>query len=134
VGLTRANELLRTARTMNAQEAVASGWATEVAADVVAAAKALISAHRSGAVQLRPLDPSPLAAGPLPPLALGHRSLAIDAILVDVLQRGLALPLDEGLRIEAEGFGRCKRTVDLDIGMKNFQQNGPRVPACFLHE
>ena len=23
---------------------------------------------------------------------------------------------------------------DMDIGMKNFMQNGPRVPAEFLHE
>jgi enoyl-CoA hydratase/3-hydroxyacyl-CoA dehydrogenase len=65
---------------------------------------------------------------------LGHRSLAIDGILVDVLRRGLALPLAEGLKIEAQGFARCKRTVDMDIGMKNFMQNGPRVPAAFLHE
>ena len=36
--------------------------------------------------------------------------------------------------MEAEGFGACKRTVDYDIGMKNFIQNGPRVPAQFLNE
>ena len=69
-----------------------------------------------------------------PAVDLGHRSLKIDEILVDVLRRGLARPLGEGLRIEAEGFGRCKATVDMDIGMRNFVQNGPRVPACFLHE
>ena len=65
---------------------------------------------------------------------LGHHSLATDAILVDVLRRGLAVPLPEGLRIEARGFARCKETVDYDIGMKNFMQNGPRVPAVFVHE
>jgi enoyl-CoA hydratase/3-hydroxyacyl-CoA dehydrogenase len=42
--------------------------------------------------------------------------------------------LDQGLRIEAAGFAACRRTVDMDIGMKNFMQNGPRVPAVFLHE
>jgi len=36
--------------------------------------------------------------------------------------------------VEADGFARCKRTVDYDIGMKNFIQNGPRVPAVFMHE
>ena len=51
-----------------------------------------------------------------------------------VLRRGLARPLAEGMRVEAEGFGACKRTVDYDIGMKNFIQNGPRVPAQFLNE
>jgi len=70
----------------------------------------------------------------LPPVDIGHRSLAIDAILVDVVRDGLALPLEEGLEVEAEGFARCKATVDMDIGMKNFMQNGPRVPAVFLHE
>lgn len=38
------------------------------------------------------------------------------------------------MKVEAEGFARCKKTVDMDIGIKNFMQNGPRVPAMFLHE
>ena len=104
-----------------------------------AAARALILRHLAGGVQLAdrlaPVDPAPLALpDTLPPVAIGHRSLAIDSILLDTIRRGLALPLAEGLAVEAEGFGRCKRTVDLDIGMKNFSQNGPRVPATFLHE
>lgn len=136
IGTGRALDLLRTGRTASAKEAHAWGWATiEPAADPVAAAKALIRRHISGEVTLAPVDPAPLAVqAELPRIDLGHRSRAIDAILVDVLRRGLALPLAEGLKIEAEGFGRCKRTVDLDIGMKNFIQNGPRVPAAFLHE
>ena len=55
-------------------------------------------------------------------------------VLVDVLRRGLVQPLERGLQIEAEGFARCKSTVDMDVGMKNFIQNGPRVPAAFFHE
>ena len=47
---------------------------------------------------------------------------------------GLRRPLTEGLAVESRGFGLCKATVDMDIGMKNFIQNGPRVPAAFLHE
>jgi len=38
------------------------------------------------------------------------------------------------LEAEVEGFATCKQTVDYDIGMKNFIQNGPRVPAVFMHE
>ena len=38
------------------------------------------------------------------------------------------------LAIEADGFARCKATVDMNIGMMNFMQNGPRVPAVFLNE
>ena len=70
----------------------------------------------------------------LPPTVLGHRSLAIDAILLCGVRGACARPLPEGLNVEAAGFGRCRSTVDMDIGMKNFIQNGPRVPAVFLHE
>jgi enoyl-CoA hydratase/3-hydroxyacyl-CoA dehydrogenase len=55
-------------------------------------------------------------------------------VLVDALRRGLVLPLAEGLKVEAECFGQCLNLVDMDIGMKNFMQNGPRVPAVFMHE
>ncbi len=136
IGVERAWELLRTGRTVRAKEACAWGWADgEPATDPVAAAKALVRAHESGARKLAPLSESPLALPAVrPKVDIGHRSLAIDAILVDVLERGLERPLSEGLAIEAKGFARCRATVDMDIGMKNFVQNGPRVPAAFLHE
>jgi enoyl-CoA hydratase/3-hydroxyacyl-CoA dehydrogenase len=136
VGVERAAELLRTGRTLGSDEACACGWASgKPAADPVAAAKALVRRHLDGAAKLLPLDPAPLTLpARLPAVDLGHRSLAIDEILVAVLREGLALPLGEGLAVEARGFGRCKATVDMDLGMKNFIQNGPRVPAAFLHE
>ncbi len=136
VGVERGAELLRTGRVVGAREACAWGWAAgEPAPDFVGAAKALLRRHLAGEVRLAPVDPAPLELPErLPPVELGHRSLAIDAILVDVLTEGLRLPLREGLARESRGFGRCKRTVDMDIGMKNFIQNGPRVPAVFLHE
>ncbi|HEY5675252.1 MAG TPA: enoyl-CoA hydratase/isomerase family protein, partial [Myxococcales bacterium] len=136
VGVERAAELLRTARTLTAQEACAWGWATGApAADFVGAAKDLVRAHLAGRARLAPVDPAPLRLPErLPAADLGHRSVAIDEIVVDVMREGLKLPLGEGLRVEARGFGRCKATVDMDIGMRNFIQNGPRVPAAFLHE
>jgi enoyl-CoA hydratase/3-hydroxyacyl-CoA dehydrogenase len=136
VGVERASELLRTGRTLSAEEACASGWAAGAPApDFVAAAKDLVRRHLDGRARLAPVDPAPLRLPErLPAVDVGHRSLAIDAILVDVMREGLRLSLREGLRIEARGFGRCKATVDMDIGMKNFIQNGPRVPAAFLHE
>jgi enoyl-CoA hydratase/carnithine racemase len=136
VGVERAAELLRTGRTLSAEEACACGWASGTpAADVVAAAKDLLRRHLDGRARLLPVDPGPLKVpARLPAVDLGHRSLAIDEIVVGVLREGLALPLREGLAVEARGFGRCKATVDMDIGMKNFIQNGPRVPAAFLHE
>lgn len=136
IGVEKSCDLLRTARSVGADEACAIGWAHgEPAKDVMVAAKALIEAHLAGTETIAPVDPSPMKVPEeLPNHDIGHRSLAIDAILVDVMRRGLAKPLSEGLAIEADGFARCKQTVDLDIGMKNFIQNGPRVPAVFMHE
>jgi enoyl-CoA hydratase/3-hydroxyacyl-CoA dehydrogenase len=136
VGVPRAAEMIRTGRVIGAKDACAWGWAHgEPAADPLAAAKSLLRRAIAGEVALKAVDPAPMPAlGALDKIDIGHRSLSIDAIVVDVLRRGLALPLAEGLAIEAQGFARCKTTVDMDIGMKNFVQNGPRVPAAFLHE
>jgi len=136
VGVERALDLLRTGRAIGAADACAWGWATgEPSDNPVKAASDLIKAHFAGQRSIRPIDPAPLTVPDrLPVVDLGHHSLAIDAILVDVVRRGVTRPLDEGLRVEAAGFAACKRTVDMDIGMKNFMQNGPRVPAIFLHE
>ena len=138
IGVERAVALLRTARSIGAKDACAWGWATgEPTTDVLAAAKALVRRAAAGEVKLAPVSADPMPKSALdawPKVDIGHRSLAIDGILVDVLRRGLVLPLEEGLALEAEGFARCRDTVDMDIGMKNFVQNGPRVPAAFLHE
>lgn len=136
IGLPKAVDLLRTGRSINAKEAHAAGWASAApTVNFVEEAKAMIRAHVSGEVKIGPVNGAPITVPEsLPAVDLGHHSHAIDAILVSVLRRGLVLPLNEGLAIEAQGFGRCKDTVDLDIGMKNFVQNGPRVPAVFLHE
>jgi enoyl-CoA hydratase/3-hydroxyacyl-CoA dehydrogenase len=136
IGHERAIAMLRTGRSIGAREACAWGWAHgQPGRDVVAAARELIAAHLAGKVTLAPVDAAPMSVPErVPAVDIGHRSLAIDAILVDVIQRGLRQPLAEGLAREAEGFGRCVKTVDMDIGLKNFVQNGPRVPAAFLHE
>jgi len=136
IGAERAFELLRTGRSVGAKEACQWGWATgEPAKNVVAAARQLIEAHLAGKIALAPVSTDPVAVpAELPDVDIGHRSLAVDAILVDVFRRGLKKPLAEGLVIEAEGFARCKETVDISIGLTNFIQNGPRTPAAFLHE
>jgi enoyl-CoA hydratase/3-hydroxyacyl-CoA dehydrogenase len=136
VGLERGLNMLRTGRPAFAKQACEWGWATgKPEADPLAAAKDLVRQHIAGKVKLTPVDPKPMTVpAELPAVDLGHLSLTIDAVLVDVLRKGLAKPLAEGLEAEAEGFARCKETVDCDIGMTNFTQNGPRVPAAFLHE
>lgn len=136
IGVERAFALLRNAKTVSAKDACAWGWAHgEPARHPFASALSLARRAASGEVTLSAVNPAPMEVpSELPKVDIGHRSLAIDAILVDVIKRGLALPLADGLRVEAKGFARCKGTVDMDIGMKNFVQNGPRVPAAFLHE
>jgi enoyl-CoA hydratase/carnithine racemase len=136
VGFKKAANMLRTAMPVGAAKACEMGWAHgEPADDPVAAAKDLIKKHLAGEVKLAPVDPSPVTMPPeFPEVDIGHHSLSIDAILVRVLRDGLAKPLEEGLKVEAEGFGDCKRTIDFDIGMTNFVVNGPRVPAEFINE
>ncbi len=136
IGLERATTLLRTGKAIGGKDACEWGWAHGAPVDFpLAEAKALVRRAAAGEVKLAPVDPAPMKnVDALPKVDIGHRSLAIDAILVDVMRRGLVLPLAEGLKLEAKGFARCRATVDMDIGMKNFVQNGPRVPAAFLHE
>ena len=136
IGLERATDLLRSGRPVGAREACEWGWASgQPARDPIAAAKDLIRQHLNGQVKLAAVDPSPMSLPEqLPAVDIGHRSLVIDAILMDVMRRGLSRPLAEGLEIEDDGFARCKATVDTDIGITNFIQNGPRTPAAFLHE
>lgn len=136
IGVERAVSMLRTGKPIGAKEAHEWGWAQlPPAPDPVETAKKLLWSVSAGDRKMAPVNPAPLQVPTnLPPVDLAHRSLAIDEIIVDVLRRGLALPLPEGLKVEAQGFARCKDTVDMDIGMKNFMQNGPRVPAAFLHE
>jgi enoyl-CoA hydratase/3-hydroxyacyl-CoA dehydrogenase len=136
IGLERGLDLLRTGRSIGAREAREWGWAAAgPAEDILAAARDLVSQHLAGKIKLTPVSPDPIAVPEnLPQVDIGHHSLAIDGILAAVAREGLTKRLPEGLKVEAAGFARCKQTVDYDIGMKNFIQNGPRVPAAFLHE
>ncbi len=136
IGVERGIDLLRTGRPVFAKHACEWGWATgEPTADFVGAAKALVRKHISGEIALGPVDPAPVSVPKeFPALDIGHHSLAIDAVLVDIIRDGLSKPLADGLKVEAEGFARCKETVDYSIGMTNFIMNGPRVPAVFMHE
>jgi enoyl-CoA hydratase/carnithine racemase len=136
IGLERSLDLLRTGRPVGAQEACAWGWATgQPVVDFVGEAKQLLRRSFEGKAKLAPVNPEPIPVpAALPNVDIGHHSLAIDAILVQVVREGMAVSLPEGLRMEAAAFAKCKGTIDMGIGMSNFLQNGPRVPATFLHE
>ena len=98
-------------------------------------AVSLIESHQRGEVSLAPVNEEALILPePLPQVNIGHRSLVIDDLLRRAFIEGLALPLEQGLALEAKLVGEAVETVDCDIGMKNFMQNGPRTPALFMHE
>ncbi len=135
VGLKKASILLRTGQIMSAQQACDSGWATgEPVCDAFAVARDLLLEHIAGRRLLSPLDSAPLEDLELPFSDIGHHSWKIDTILREVLSQGLTQPLSEGLKREANGFGRCRQTRDMNIGMANFISNGPKVPAVFIGE
>jgi enoyl-CoA hydratase / 3-hydroxyacyl-CoA dehydrogenase len=135
IGVERALQILRAGRQVKAAEACEWGWAYgQPAEDRIAAAKELLRKHIAGEVKLATVDPAPVSLpDPLPSVDIGHRSRAIDAILMDAVQ-ALKLPLSEGLRVEGVCFGRCRNTMDYEIGFKNFMEKGPRVPAVFEHK
>ena len=52
------------------------------------------------------------------PLALQHAKRAIDV--------GSALPIDEGLAVEADLITQCFASQDGQVGLRSFIEHGPR--------
>lgn len=135
IGVEKASVMVRSATPLGAKEAVATGWANAAVEDIETGARELLERHAAGVCRLAPVDEAPMRVpAELPAVDIGHRSRVVDAIAVEVLLEGLKRPLEEGLAVEADGFGRCRTTKDMEIGMKNFLENGPRAPAPFIHE
>jgi enoyl-CoA hydratase / 3-hydroxyacyl-CoA dehydrogenase len=135
VGIAQAANMLRTGRGLSGPEAVACGLIREeVDGDVVDRAIALARAAARGDVTLPVIDPRPMVTpAELPPVELGHRSRAIDALMCRALVEGCTKPLSDGLHFESEMFGQCCATEDMRIGVANFLTNGPRAKAEFVH-
>ncbi len=136
VGLERAAEILRTARTVLAKEALAIGLVQrEAEGDLLDAAIAFARDLASGKEKVPPIPRAPMAKVPdaLPRVELGHLSRRIDAILCDAILGGARKTLEEGLAHEARKFGECFTTEDARIGIRNFLENGPRAKAPFVH-
>ena len=135
VGVELAASMLRTGRALSGAEAVACGLIrAEVHGDLLDAAVTLARDVAAGRVQLEALDPDPLASiPPLPDVDLGHRSRAIDGLICHAITDGCKRPLPEGLRLESELFGSCCATEDMRIGVRTFQESGPRAKPAFVH-
>ncbi len=137
IGLERALHMLRTGESINAAQAIEYGWATgPIVEDPIEAAIALLRRHIAGEITLKPLSHEPMdlpGTIDMSGINIGHHSSMIDNILCLTVADGLKLRLPEGLKREAAGFGQCKGTKDMEIGLRNFTENGPKVRAEFVH-
>jgi enoyl-CoA hydratase/3-hydroxyacyl-CoA dehydrogenase len=136
IGIEQAAALMRTGRPISSREALELGLISEeVEGDLLERAVELARELGSGerarpSIWRLPMDGVP---GELPAVEIGHRSKAVDAILVRAILDGARLDLRQGLALEARCFGEVCGTRDMRIGVDNFLQNGPRAKAAFVH-
>jgi enoyl-CoA hydratase/3-hydroxyacyl-CoA dehydrogenase len=135
VGVSKAAEIMRTARSISSREAVEIGLVREeVKGDLVDAAVSLVRQLADGSVLVPAIETGPLANTDQPEdLDIGHHSRAIDAILVNAIYKGAQMNLAEGLDLESRSFGKCIETEDMWVGMENFRTRGPGSKAAFIH-
>jgi len=135
VGVSKAAEILRTARPVSSSEAVEIGLAREqVVGDLVEAAATLVRQIADGSVVIPAIETGPLTAiGEPEDLDIGFHSTKIDSILVDAIYTGAKMTLAEGLELESRSFGKCIETEDMWIGLDNFMTKGAASKAEFVH-
>ncbi len=100
-GVTMAKDMVYSGRHVGAEEAVAKGIAS--------------SAH----------DPDELMDAALTKAAEYAKGPAALRMAKRAIMDGLALPLDEAVKVEAEQFGACFATDDCRTGVQSFMENGP---------
>lgn len=137
IGLEPAAKLLRTGKPISSQDALKLGLVRSLHAPdaLVPAAIDLVKQVAAKEVALTPLATGPMADVPakLPDLELGHLSKAVDAVICRCILEGAKMPLDKGLRHEAELFGDVVKLKDMKIGITTFLKDGPRAKAPFVH-
>jgi enoyl-CoA hydratase/carnithine racemase len=105
VGITKAKELNYSGRMVKADEAVQIGLASSVhpAEKAFDAAIELAASYAAGPAALR--------------------------MAKAAMMRGLHLPLDEAVEVEAEEFAKCFVTEDAAVGIRSFMEHGPGKAA-----
>jgi enoyl-CoA hydratase/3-hydroxyacyl-CoA dehydrogenase len=137
IGLERAARMLRTGKPISSANALEWGLISEeVDGDLVGRAVELARELADGKRPRPKLETGPLRDVPseLPPVDIGHLSRKVDAILCKAILDGARGSLADGIEIETKAFGDVCGTKDMRIGVDNFQKNGPRAPAPFVHE
>ena len=135
VGVDIAAEILRTARTVSAKEALEIGLIDRIAeGDLVTEAVDFAKKLVKGEVKPREWmkDGTKEVSSPKD-VNIGHLSKKIDAIMNKAIYEGIKLPLPEALELEAKLFGECILSEDMRIGLENFKKNGSKAKAEFVH-
>ena len=137
IGLERAAALIRTGGSLSATEALAAGVVSHLAPPdrLISVAVAMVAHLAAGRMHVPEMPTEPLASTPptLEPCDIGHRSQAVDAIVVDAITGGAARSLHEGLSHELDCFERICALQDMKIGIETFVTQGPRARAAFVH-
>ncbi len=135
VGISKAAEILRTARPVSSSEAVEIGLArAEIEGDLVEAGVSLVQQIAEGGVVLPAIETGPMENVSEPEnLDIDYHSKAIDAILVDAIYTGANMTLADGLELESRSFGKCIETEDMWIGLDVFMSKGAGQKAPFVH-
>ncbi|MGA0118517.1 MAG: enoyl-CoA hydratase/isomerase family protein [Ilumatobacteraceae bacterium] len=106
VGASRAKELMMTGRQVKADEALRLGLADEV----VEPDQLMARAHELA-------------------LSIANGAAQASRIIKRVVDAGMNSTLEEGLRLELDGFVEVFETNDSQIGVKSFLENGPGKAA-----
>ena len=136
IGMERAWSLLRIGNPISSSEAREWGLVLEEVAreELIDEAMRLARGIASGAISVPAIPKGPIdLPDDLPEIDVGHLSRKADEIIRRTIIEGAGMSLEEGLELEARGFGECFGTKDTRIGLENFLTNGPRSKAEFTH-
>lgn len=135
IGISKAAEILRTARNVSSKEALELGYINNEAENLIDEAIELAIKVANNEVKIAPIVKSPFYNGETPEnIEIGHLSKKIDEIIVKSVYDGAKMTLEQGLDFESRMFGECLNTEDMKIGLSNFKTNGPRVKANFINK
>ena len=131
IGVDKAAEILRTARSVSGKEALEIGLVDrEAQGNLVEEAVIFTKQLAAGKARPRKLNKAPLVKSISPKkIDIGHHSKKIDGIISQAIYEGLKMTLEDGLELESRLFGECLLTNDMKIGLENFMKNGPKIKA-----
>ncbi len=136
VGIEKAAELLRTARPISSEDALAIGLIQEtVEGELVPRAIELAAAIADGKAERPAIRREPMENVPevFADVDIKHRSKRVDEILCEAILGGAKMSLRDAIDFEAQCFGKVCTTKDMRIGVDTFLTKGPRAKAEFVH-